>query len=75
MITSKIKTRHCFLFVLLIVVLVLFSIALALSRGEQYNVDTEEFQSAFCLSIYASLILLVVSLIIGIVCFRRGRKK
>ena len=75
MITNKIKTWHWFLFFLLTVALVLFPIALALSRGEQYNVDTEEFQSVFCLSIYASMILLVVSLIIGIVCFRRGRKR
>jgi len=75
MITSKIKTRHCFLFVLLMIALVLFSIALVLSRGEQYNVDTEEFQLVFCLSMYATMILLVTSLIIGIVCFRRGRRR
>jgi uncharacterized membrane protein YtjA (UPF0391 family) len=74
MIPSEIKTRHWFLFILFIVALVLFSIALALSRGEQYNVDPEEFELVFNLSIYASIIFLVVSLIIGIMCFRRGRR-
>jgi hypothetical protein len=75
MIPSEIKTRHWILFFLLIIALVLFSIALALSRGEQYNVDTEEFQLVFYLSIYASMIFLVVSLIVGAICFKSGRRR
>jgi len=75
MIPSEIKTRHWILFFLLIIALVLFSIALALSRGEQYNVDTEEFHLVFYLSIYASMIFLVVSLIVGAICFKRGRRR
>ena len=42
MITSKIKTRYWFLFILLVVALVLFPIILALSMGEQYHVVAEE---------------------------------
>ena len=75
MITSKIKTRHWFLFILLIVALVLFPIALAFSRGEQYHVVAEEFQSIFYLSIYASIIMSVVLLIIGIIYFERWRRR
>ena len=74
MIPSKIKTWHWFLFILLIVALVLFPIALALYMGEQYHVVPEEFQLVFRLSIYASIIFLVVSLIIGIICFKREKK-
>lgn len=79
MITSKIRTRHWFLLILLVVVLVLFPIApafaVALSRGEQYHVVAEEFQSVFILSLYAGMILLAVSLIIGAICFKRGRRR
>ncbi len=75
MITSRIKTRYWLLFVLLIVALVLFPIILALSMGEQYHVVFEEFQSVFYLSIFASLVILVVSLIIGILYFKRRRRR
>jgi len=77
MITSKVKvkTRYWFLFVLLVVALVLFPIILALSMGEQYHVVAEEFQSVFYLSICASLVMLAVSLIIGIMFFKRLRRK
>jgi len=62
MITSKIKTRYWFLFVLLIVALVLFLVALALSMGEQYHVVAEEFQSVFRLSMLISVILLIIGI-------------
>jgi len=75
MITSKIKTWYWFLFILLAVALVLFPIILALSMGEQYHVVAEEFQSVFYLSMYASLVILVVSLIIGIMYFKRWRRR
>ncbi len=79
MITSKIKKRHWFIFILLIVALVLFPIALAFalafSRGEQYHVVAEEFQSIFYLSIYASIIMSVVLPIIGIIYFERWRRR
>jgi len=75
MITSKIETRHWFLLLLLAVVLVLFPIVLAfglaLSRGEQYHVVAEEFQSVF----YLSMIFSVVLLIIGIILFERWRRR
>ena len=75
MITSKIKTRHWVLFILLMVALVLSLVALALSMGEQYHVVAEEFQSVFYLSMYASLVILVISLIIGIMYFKRWRRR
>ncbi len=75
MITSKIKTRYWLLFILLIVALVLFPIILALSMGEQYHVVAEEFQSVFYLSMYASLVILVIALIIGIMYFERWRRR
>lgn len=72
MITSKIKTRHWFLLLLIAVALVLFPIvlafALALSRGEQYHAVAEEFQSVF----YLSMIFSVALLIIGIILLRDG---
>jgi len=71
MITSKIKTRYWFLFVLLIVALVLFLVALALSMGEQYHVVAEEFQSVFRLSMLISVILLII----GIKLFGRWRRR
>ena len=71
MITSKIKTRYWFLFVLLIVALVLFLVALALSMGEQYQVVPEEFQSVF----YGSMVMSVVLLMIGIMYLERLRRK
>jgi len=75
MITSKIRARHWFLLILLVVVLVLFPItpafAVALSRGEQYHVVAEEFQSVF----YLSMILSVVLLTIGIIFFERWRRR
>ena len=70
MITNKIKTRHWFLFILLIVALVLSLIVLALSMGEQYHVVAEEFQSVF----HLSMIISVISLIIGIIYFERWRR-
>jgi len=75
MITSKIKTRYWLLFILLIVALVLFPIVLAFSMGEQYHVVPEEFQSVFYLSMYASLVILVIALIIGIIYFERWRRR
>jgi len=75
MITSKIETRHWFLLLLLAVALVLFPIvlafALAFSRGEQYHVVAEEFQSVF----YLSMIFSGVLLIIGIILFVRWRRR
>jgi len=71
MITSKIKTRHWVLFILLLVALVLSLVALALSMGEQYHVVAEEFQSVFRLSILVSIILLII----GIKCFGRWRRR
>jgi len=71
MITSKIKKRHWFLFILLIVALVLSLIALALSLGEQYHVVPEEFQSVF----YVSMVMSFVLLIIGIIYLERWRRK
>jgi len=75
MITSKIKTWHWFLLILLVVALVLFPISLAftlaLSRGEQYHVVAEEFQSVF----YLSMIMSVVSSIITIMFFERWRRR
>ena len=71
MITSKIKTRHWVLFILLMVALVLSLVALALSMGEQYHVVAEEFQSVFRLSILVSIILLII----GIKCFGRWRRR
>jgi len=70
MITSKLK--HGIVFSsLLIVALVLSLIALAFSIGEQYHVVAEEFQSVFNLSIIIS----IVSLIVGIVYFERWRRR
>ena len=71
MITSKIKTRHWLLFILLIVALVLVLIGLAVSMGEQHHVVAEEFQLVFNLS----MILFAVSLIIGIIYFERWRRR
>jgi len=71
MITSKTKTRHWFLFILLVVALVLFPIVLALSMGEQYHVVPEDFQSVF----YGSMVMSVVLLIIGIMYLERLRRK
>jgi hypothetical protein len=71
MITSKIKTRHWLLFILLIVALVLVLIGLAVSMGEQYHVVAEEFQLVFNLS----MVIFAVSLIIGIKCFERWRRR
>jgi len=65
MITNKIKTRHWFLFILLVVGLVLSLIGLALSRGEQYHVVAEEFRPVFYLSIFGTIIF-GTSLMIGI---------
>jgi len=70
MITSKIKTRHWFLFILLVTGLVLSLIGLALFRGEQYHVVAEEFLSVFYLSIFGTIIF-GISLIIGIAYLRR----
>jgi len=70
MITSKIKTRHWFLFILLVTGLVLSLIGLALFRGEQYHVVAEEFLSSFYLSIFGTIIF-GISLIIGIAYLRR----
>lgn len=71
MITSKIKTRYWFLFILLAVGLVLSLVALALFMGEQYHVVAEEFRSVFRLSILVSIILLII----GIKCFGRWRRR
>jgi len=71
MITSKIKTRHWFLFILLMVGLVLSLIGLALSIGEYYNVVAEEFQSIFNFSMIISVVLLIV----GIMYFERWRRR
>ena len=71
MITSKIKKRHWFPFILLVVALVLLPIVLALSMGEQYHVVPEEFQSVF----YVSIVMSVVLLIIGIIYFERWRRR
>jgi len=75
MITSKIKKRHWFIFILLIVALVSFLIGLAfafaLSRGEQYYVVAEEVQSIF----YFSMVMSVVLLIIAIMFFERLRRR
>jgi len=70
MLTNKIKTRHWFLFILLVVGLVLSLIGLALSRGEQYHVVPEEFRSVFYLSVLGT-IGLGISLIVGIMFLRR----
>ena len=70
-ITSKIKTRHWFLFILLMVALVLFLVALALFMGEQYPVVAEEFRSVFRLSMLISVILLII----GIKLFGRWRRR
>ena len=70
MITSKIKTRHRFLLILLVTGLVLSLIGLAFFRGEQYHVVAEEFLSVFHLSIFGTIIL-GISLIIGIAYLRR----
>jgi len=71
MITSKIKTRHWFLFVLLTVALVSSLIALAFSIGEQYHVVAEEFQLVFNLSMIISVLLSII----GIVYFERWRRR
>lgn len=71
MITSKIKTQHWVLFILLMVALVLSLVALALFMGEQYHVVAEEFRSVFRLSILVSIILLII----GIKCFGRWRRR
>ena len=71
MITSKIKTRHWFPFIVLVVALVLFPIVLALAMGEQYHVVPEEFQLVF----YGSMVMSVVLLIIGILYLERLRRK
>jgi len=70
MITSKIRTRDWFLFILLVVGLVLSLIGLALSRGEQYHVVAEDFRPVFYLSIFGTIIF-GTSLIIGIRYLRR----
>lgn len=71
MISSKIKTRHWFLLILLAVALVLVLIGLALSMGEQYHVVAEEFRLVFNLS----MIIFAVLLIIGIIYFDRWRRR
>jgi len=71
MITSKIKARHWFLFVLLTVALVSSLIALALSIGEQYHVVAEEFELVFNLSMVISVLLSII----GIVYFERWRRR
>lgn len=69
MITNKIKTRHLFLLILLVVGLVLSLIGLALSSGEQYHVVAEEFRSVFYLSVFGTIIFTIL-LIIGIMYLR-----
>jgi hypothetical protein len=71
MFTSKIKTRHWVLFILLMVAFILSLVALALYMGEQYHVVAEEFQLVFRLSILVSIILLLI----GIKCFGRWRRR
>jgi len=75
MITSKIKKRHWFIFILLIVALVLsligLAFALALSMGEQYHVVAEEVQSVF----YLSMLISIVLSIIGIMYFEKWRRR
>jgi len=73
MITSKIKTRHWFLFILLVVGLVLSLIGLALSFGEQYHVVAEEFRLAFYLSVFGTIVFAIL-LIIGIMYLQRWRR-
>jgi len=73
MITSKIKKRHWFPFILLVVALVLFPIVLALSRGEQYHVVAEDFRSVFYLSVFGTIIF-AISLTISIMYLRRWLK-
>jgi len=70
MITSKIKTRHWLLFILVVVGLVLSLIGLALSFGEQYHVVPEEFRLVFYLSVFGTIIFGIL-LIIGI-CICKG---
>jgi ABC-type spermidine/putrescine transport system permease subunit II len=75
MITSKIKKRHWFIFILLIVALVSsligLAFALALSRGEQYHVVAEEVQSIFCFSMVMSVVLLIIAIMF----FERWRRR
>jgi len=72
MITSKIKTRHWFIFILLAVGLVLSLIGLALSFGEQYHVVAEEFRLVFYLSVFGTIIFAIL-LIIGMMYLQRWR--
>jgi uncharacterized membrane protein len=72
MITSKIKTRHWFLFILLAVGLVLSLIGLALSFGEQYHVVAEEFRLIFYLSVFGTIICAIL-LITGMMYLQRWR--
>ena len=74
MITSKIGTRHRFLFILLSVGLVLSLIGLALTLGEQYHVVAEEFRLVFYLSVFGTIVFAVL-LIIGIMYFERQPRK
>jgi len=71
MISSKIKTRNWFLFILFAVALVLVLIGLALSMGEQHQVVAEEFRLVFNLSMIISAIMLII----GIIYFERRRNK
>jgi len=73
MITSKIKARHWFLFVLLAVGLVLSLIGLALSIGEQYYVVAEEFRLVFYLSVFGTVVFAVL-LMIGVTYLQRWRR-
>jgi len=72
MITSKIKTRYWFLFVLSVVGLVLSLTCLALYRGEQYVV-AEEFRLIYYLSVFGTIVFGIL-LIIGITFLERRRR-
>jgi len=67
---TKSKTRHWFIFILLVVGIVFSIIGLALSRGEQYHVVPEEFRLVFYLSVLGTIVF-GISLIVGIMYLRR----
>jgi len=73
MITSRIKKRHLFFFILLTFCLILSLIGIALFRGEQ-SPPTEEFRLVFYFSIFGTITFAIL-LAIGIIYLKKWYKQ
>jgi hypothetical protein len=74
LIANRIKTRHWLLFILLTAGLILSLVGLALWRGEQNQVNAENFRLVFSLSILGSVIFGVL-LVVGALYLRSLMKR